>query len=86
MEKYKSFILLLKRYWWVIPIVLVLSGAFYWYEWRPIKIRKECLIKLRDYSTESNKKAYELNVAYRLCIVAKGLKPESLFVNTDQIN
>lgn len=32
----------IKKYWWVIIIVLFIDGIFYWYEWRPSQIRKEC--------------------------------------------
>jgi hypothetical protein len=34
----------LKEYGWMFLIVLVVLGvAFYWYEWRPSEIRKECV-------------------------------------------
>jgi len=33
----------LKQYWLIIVIVLVVfGGLFYWFQWRPSQIRKEC--------------------------------------------
>jgi hypothetical protein len=31
-----------KKYWWIIVIILLIGGVFYWYEWRPAKIRAYC--------------------------------------------
>lgn len=34
----------IKEYKWIIILILVvLAGAFYWYEWRPYKINKDCV-------------------------------------------
>jgi hypothetical protein len=41
-EKFKSLIPVLKKYWWVILIIAVLGGMFYWFQWRPTSIRKSC--------------------------------------------
>ncbi len=32
----------IKKYWLVIFIVIIIGGAFYWFQWRPSEIRKEC--------------------------------------------
>lgn len=31
----------------IIIILAVLGGAFYWFEWRPSQIRKECYFRLQ---------------------------------------
>ena len=31
-----------------VIILLILGGAFYWFEWRPTQIRKECSGKLLE--------------------------------------
>ncbi len=36
MEKLKEYKLI------IILVLVVLGGAFYWYEWRPSQIKKEC--------------------------------------------
>jgi len=33
---------IIKKYWWGIMIVLLIGGAFYWYEFRPFLINKHC--------------------------------------------
>jgi len=38
-EKIKEF---LKNYWWVILIILIILGAFYWYQIRPSIIYSKC--------------------------------------------
>lgn len=64
--------------------VLVISGIagwFYWFQWRPAEIRKECAevkekyteeIKGRGYSITKSVPAIELK--YETCLNEKGLK------------
>ncbi len=33
---------LIKKYWWIIIIILITGFAFYWFQWRPVEIRKKC--------------------------------------------
>lgn len=58
--------------------LLIASGWFYWFQLRPINIRKSCV-------NEARKKygAISTNNTYRICLVKKGFKPESLLVNID---
>jgi len=32
----------IKKYWWILIIIVVAGTAFYWFQWRPAEIRKEC--------------------------------------------
>jgi hypothetical protein len=32
----------IKKYWWIIIVILIVGFSFYWYEWRPSQIRIEC--------------------------------------------
>lgn len=31
--------------WVLIPLFLLLVGCFYWFQWRPTQVRKECYLK-----------------------------------------
>ena len=35
----------IKENWFKFVILLVIFGLFYWYEWRPSEIKKECAEK-----------------------------------------
>jgi len=74
MNKLKSFIPLLKKYWWVILMVISLIGAFYWYEWRPSEIRKFCSAMTRQEASRMDSITNEQwNFYYITCLQAKGL-------------
>lgn len=65
----------LKEYWALIVIVLILlAGGFYWYEWRPMKMIKECNNKAvneaKDKPAEAVVNFYEFS--YKLCLRIKG--------------
>jgi len=67
----------LKQYWAIILLVIIiLGGAFYWYELRPIPIRKKC----GEYATNAAEKNNVLSdnsdaviMFYKICIVLAGL-------------
>jgi hypothetical protein len=42
----------IKRYWWIIFIILVAGIAFYWYSYRPYHITKFCI---KASAEEANK-------------------------------
>ena len=61
----------------IVPIciiLLLLGFAFYWYEWRPTQIRKECNKQAYDSTglREFGGKLYEN--AYERCLREKGLE------------
>jgi len=45
----------LKKHWWVILIVVIGFGLFYWFQLRPISIKKECNAVASDLSGEGFK-------------------------------
>ncbi len=51
---------IIKRYWWIIVIVLFIGSVFYWFQWRPSEIRKKCA----DFSWSE--------AEYKQCIRTKG--------------
>lgn len=70
----------LKQYKYIILIVITILGlAFYWFEWRPTQIRKECNIKaLQEVAaTEEKLQGTEgisfYNFSYNLCLRNKRL-------------
>ena len=74
----------LKQYKYIILIVVIILGlAFYWYEWRPTQIRKECAESaLKDapggdwrVRAGLNPKILGLDEkVYRACLIQKGLE------------
>ena len=65
----------LKEYWILIVIVLVLlGGAFYWYEFRPIRLIKTCNAKAISEAAKEKPEAvvnfYEFS--YKLCLRLNG--------------
>ena len=65
--------------------LLLLAGWFYWFQWRPSQIRKRCEWSIFSEETVSYRgaKSARQNNKYRHCLIKNGLKPESLFVNTE---
>ena len=77
------------RYFIPIIVLLILAGAFYWFQWNPSQIRKECTAEARNKLNESiddklfNIGLYELgpieeldnyyDLAFKICIAEKGL-------------
>ena len=58
-----------KENWFKICLLLVLGFAFYWYEWRPFEIRKNCAEK---YNAISIQNFYE--DFYKECLEQNGLQ------------
>jgi hypothetical protein len=70
----------IKEYKYIILILLaVLASAFYWYEWRPSKIKQRCSadahMDTRSVSESNDKIRQDLiNTYYKDCIMGFGLK------------
>lgn len=66
--------------------LLLFSGWFYWFQWRPYDIRKKCSDPRYALSAVSGKKINEpipvsgssFNNLYRFCLTKHGLRPESI--------
>jgi len=62
----------------ILLSLLLIAGWFYWFQIRPMNIRKSCVNEaMKSYSEKRR------NNAYRICLVKKGLSPESLLVNIE---
>lgn len=74
----------IKINWYFVIGLLVLAFLFYWYELRPNTIRRNC--EWSVFSKETAEYVGEDSVIqnnkYRQCLIKNGLKPESIFVNT----
>lgn len=58
----------IKKYWWTVVIILiVIGGTFYWFQWRPAEIRKNCY--RINLGTEER---FEMN--YKNCLLNNGLE------------
>lgn len=70
----------------VLTLFILLSlfiGWFYWFQWRPVQIRKDCMLKLKKFSKENNiYTPKSTTVFYRMCLIEQGLKPEDLIPST----
>ena len=62
-------------------LVLITIGAwFYWFQYRPTQIRKDCWQKVvQEVSGKGEVNRESMNKYFSLCLVTKGLKSESLF-------
>ncbi len=66
----------------IIFLALIIGGIFYWFEWRPTSIRKECSewatvysnTLLRDGSFMESQYQDKRNFNYKTCLTDKGLK------------
>lgn len=79
MKKIKEILIKLNNWKFIILIMLIISGAFYWYEIRPSVIKKSC------YNTAKGKAMINSNLPnnkftkddydtyYKWCLESKGL-------------
>jgi len=68
----------------ILGFVLALSlitGWFYWFEWKPTEVRKNCYQKVKDSLKGKEGSVSGFNNVYRACLVEHGMKPESVFVS-----
>jgi hypothetical protein len=70
-EKIKKLLALMNKNKVIIIIALIVIGLFYWYDLRPIKIRKECLKAMGENPTFASKNQVG---KYRACLIKKGLE------------
>jgi hypothetical protein len=64
----------IKENWFKLAILLVIAGLFYWHEWRPSEIKKDCFFISKEGAsymrvTYSN----EINFIYENCLRENGL-------------
>lgn len=74
MNKIKDWI---KKHWRALMIILIIGLWFYWFQWRPTEIRKECINKLTEIVKEnklSGVTASNVDSFFKICIRKKGLK------------
>jgi len=69
---------LAKKYWWLGLVFLLFIGWFYWFQWRPTRIRSYCakevatMLSGSDRTITNFQKTYDL--FYESCLNQKGLK------------
>ena len=66
------------KYILVLVFILIVAGWFYWFQWRPSEIKKECSRGSLEIATDSNESTFinELEIykgLYKVCINIKGL-------------
>lgn len=65
----------IKKYYPIFIIILIILGVvFYWYEWRPTQIKKECSMEAYDSSITSPRRPWESpDDYYKKCLRENGL-------------
>lgn len=64
----------IKKYWWIIIIILISGFAFYWYEMRPSNIRMQCSSYLSNGILGLGKSIVEKERNYENCLRQHGLE------------
>jgi hypothetical protein len=67
----------------LVGAAALIIGLFYWYEWRPSEIRKNCFSQAKEYAQKRLADGKDIsdavgNSLYRLCLVDQGMEPEPL--------
>jgi len=58
----------------VILALVIIGLAFYWYEWRPVQIKKECWAKTKEaIEQSSNKSASDVETFLNVCLTSRGI-------------
>ena len=65
----------------ILSIALI-AGWFYWFQWRPAQIRKDCLAQISKTSGEAGSVS-AFNNYFRVCLARKGLKAEDLLKTSE---
>lgn len=62
-----------------IIVIVSLGGLFYWYEYRPSNIRKDCMAYVQEAVNRPGELTREgANTKYRACLLRNGMKAEDL--------
>ncbi|PIU01957.1 hypothetical protein COT68_00480 [bacterium (Candidatus Torokbacteria) CG09_land_8_20_14_0_10_42_11] len=68
----------LKQYWLITTIIsILLAGYFYWFQWRPSQIAKQCnkeAVKKAKDADDGNQAIKIYDARYKSCLREKGLK------------
>lgn len=72
----------------ILPLILLGSFLFYWFQLRTTQIRKQCYKDTEIWKKERNDAPGEpkftsgdVNNYFRTCMIRNGLPPESILVN-----
>ena len=58
----------------IVLLILVIAGAFYWYEWRPSQAYKFCTKKQLESIKQNKYQSIEnLKFLYSICLSNKGI-------------
>jgi hypothetical protein len=57
----------------ILLLVVALIFIFYWYEWRPIVIRKQCVLSLDDFCQNYTFEIKGCEAKYKTCLIKNGI-------------
>lgn len=70
----------------IVITLLILGGLFYWFQYRPAEIRKQCVAVAREamknsggFEIVTDANMVEGNKAYSDCMTENGLPSENLY-------
>ncbi|MCX6718256.1 MAG: hypothetical protein NTY81_01470 [Candidatus Staskawiczbacteria bacterium] len=58
----------------MVLIITIVSSAFYWFQWRPAQIRKECGVSVSKIANENKLSPSEGSTLLNFCIKKHGLE------------
>lgn len=73
MKKVKEIFIKLNDWRFIILIILIIGGAFYWFSLRPYMTKKYCINKVMDVLAGEGSSKDDYNFGYNLCLHKKGL-------------
>ncbi len=61
-----------------VGVLVVLAFGFYWFQWRPAQIKKDCVAKMFDSGMLKGEKdistfTQEYDIGYKICLQKHGL-------------
>lgn len=63
----------------IILVIALILGWFYWFQWRPVQIRKDCIARFKKNAREGFKYTQRTaTLFYRECVIEQGMNPEDL--------
>ena len=76
MKKLKAYVV--KNKVWII-VILLIAGWFYWFQWRPVEIRKDCSViamngALKENGNNGRYVQKQYDHYYGVCLQSAGLR------------
>lgn len=70
----------IKKHWLLLLIIFLIAGWFYWFQWRPARIRGDCneyvVERLKEETEKRSTKEWQerYDLYFENCLHSKGLR------------